>query len=314
MCSLCLQCRGLLDLRTTCRLCMVLHGFACLLIRCGVLLVVNLRCALLFRCFPSSSVAASGSLPRGGILLAAWEFTPLLLQTLKCFTGCLVLLCALPIGRFPLFSFVASGFFPRGGVLMVACCFFMASLVWRLSLIMSICCMASPRAHRLDCFCLQLVGFWLLPPVAVADSLACLLLDSWGVRLFSLRSLVLHLCGFVFRMLCHVFCFMLGWEPCIIFGYSHNHCPFFRCLYFFSCLLLWSLREPVPFLFILVSTFAGSPAMYIFDLLIHLHFDQKKRKSSTRCLLLLCALSIGRFLLSFACVPFPRGGLLLMAC
>jgi hypothetical protein len=63
---------------------MVLHGFACLLIRCGVLLVVNLRCALLFRCFPSSFVAASGSLPRGGILLAAWEFTPLLLQTLKC--------------------------------------------------------------------------------------------------------------------------------------------------------------------------------------------------------------------------------------
>ena len=82
MCSLCLQCRGLLDFRTTSRLCMVLHGFACLLIRCRVLLAVNLRCALLFRCIPSSFVAASGSLPRGGILLAAWAFTPLLLQTL----------------------------------------------------------------------------------------------------------------------------------------------------------------------------------------------------------------------------------------
>ena len=74
--------------------------------------------------------------------------------------------------------------------------------------------------------------------------------------------------------------FVLGWEPCIIFGSSHNHCLFFRCLYFFSSLLLWSLREPVPFLFILVSTFAGSPAMYIFDLLIHLHFDQKERALS----------------------------------
>jgi hypothetical protein len=78
----------------------------------------------------------------------------------------------------------------------------------------------------------QLVGFWLLPPVALIASLACLLLDSWGVRLFSLPSLVLHLCGFVFRMLCPVFCFVLGWEPCIIFGSFHNHCQFFRFLYF----------------------------------------------------------------------------------
>jgi hypothetical protein len=37
-------------------------------------------------------------------------------------------------------------------------------------------------------------------------------------------------------------------------------------------------------------------------------------KCSTHCLLLLCALPIGRFLLSSACDPFPSGGLLLMAC
>jgi len=50
-------------------------------------------------------------------------------------------------------------------------------------------------------------------PIAVAVSLVGLLLDTLGVRLFSLSSLVFHLCCFVFQDIC-LSCFfaVLGWN------------------------------------------------------------------------------------------------------
>jgi len=69
---------------------------------------------------------------------------------------------------------------------------------------------------------------------------------------------------------------VLGWNL-EIFGSSHNHCPFVT-VFIFQWLLFLVSKGACSLFDHPVSVLAGSPALYIFDLLIYLHFLSKKKE------------------------------------